>query len=160
MATRLTALALCGALAALAGCGSSSSSSSVSSSSSSTAASTPKTSSTSGTTSTSGSSLEVNVKPKFAKATGPVRSGTVQIAYRNIAIEPDTVRVKVGSKVVWTNYDNVEHNVTSEGGPQHFSSGNFGEGHQFSITVNTPGVLHYECTNHPASMNGTVEVVD
>lgn len=152
MATRSTALVLCAALAALAGCGSSSSSSR-SSSSSSTAASTPK------TTSTSGSSLQVNVKPKFAKATGPVRSGTVQIAYRNIAIQPDTVRVKVGSKVVWTNYDNIAHNVTSEGGPQRFSSGNFGEGRTFSIVVNAPGVLHYECTNHPASMNGTVEVI-
>lgn len=149
MAARSTALVLCAALAALAGCGSSSSTSS----SSSTAASTPK------TASTPGSSLQVNVKPKFAKATGPVRSGTVQIAYRNIAIQPDTVRVKVGSKVVWTNYDNIEHNVTSEGGPEHFSSGNFGEGRAFAIVVNTPGVLHYECTNHPASMNGTVEVI-
>lgn len=150
MAARPTALVLCAALAALAGCGSSSSSSS----SSTKTASTPK------TTSTSSSSLQVNVKPKFAKATGPVRSGTVQIAYRNIAIQPDTVRVKVGSKVVWTNYDDIEHNVTSEGGPQRFSSGNFGEGHAFAITVNTPGVLHYECTNHPATMNGTIEVID
>lgn len=153
MRSRPTALVLCAALAALGGCGSSSSGgSSSASSSSSTSASTAK-------TTTSGSSLQVNVKPKFAKATGPVRSGTVQIAYRNIAIEPDTVRVKVGSKVVWTNFDNVEHNVTSEGGPQRFSSGNFGEGHTFSIVANTPGVMHYECTNHPASMNGTIEVV-
>ena len=152
MAARSTALVLCAALAALAGCGSSSSSSG-SSSSASTAASTSK------TTSTSGSSLQVNVKPKFAKATGPVRSGTVQIAYRNIAIQPDTVRVKVGSTLVWTNYDNIAHNVTSEGGQQRFSSGNFGEGRTFSIVANTPGVMHYECTNHPASMNGTVEVV-
>ena len=40
----------------------------------------------------------------------------MQIAYRNIAIAPDTVRVKVGSTIRWTNYDSVEHNVTSEGG--------------------------------------------
>ena len=40
----------------------------------------------------------------------------MQIAYRNIAIDPDTLRVKVGSTVKWTNYDSVEHNVTSEGG--------------------------------------------
>ncbi|HTZ85025.1 MAG TPA: plastocyanin/azurin family copper-binding protein [Solirubrobacteraceae bacterium] len=97
--------------------------------------------------------------PKFAPATGAVRSGTVQIAYRNIAIAPDTVRVKVGSKLVWTNYDEVEHNVTSEGGPQHFDSGNFGEGKTFSIVANKPGVIHYECTNHPATMNGSIEVI-
>lgn len=140
---------------ALAGCGSSSSSSGTSSSTSTTPSIT--TSSTKSTS--SGPHLKVTTTPKFAPATGPVRSGTVQIAYRNIAIAPDTVRVKVGSKLVWTNYDEVEHNVTSEGGPQHFASKNFGEGATFSIVANKPGVIHYECTNHPATMNGTVEVV-
>ena len=38
------------------------------------------------------------------------------VAYRNIAIDPDTLKVKVGSTIEWTNYDSVEHNVTSEGG--------------------------------------------
>jgi plastocyanin len=88
-----------------------------------------------------------------------VRSGTVQIAYRNIAIAPDTVRVKLGSTIEWTNYDSIEHNVTSEGGPQKFASKGFGEGGTFEIKVTTPGVIHYECTFHPASMNGTIEVV-
>lgn len=156
MGSRLTALGVCAALAALAGCGSSSGTSSSSSSSSpaaSTAAGTAKMSST------PAGSVKVNVKPKFATASGPVRSGIVQIAYRNIAIAPDTVRVKVGSTIEWTNYDNVEHNVTSEGGPQRFASGNFGEGGTFKLEATKPGVLHYECTNHPASMNGTIEIV-
>ena len=52
----------------------------------------------------------------------------MQIAYHNIAINPDTVKVKVGSTIKWTNYDPVEHNVTSEGGPQKFASKDFGEG--------------------------------
>lgn len=152
MHRRLAIPALCAALA-LAGCGSSSSTSS----SSSTAAGSGTTSSAQSTK--SGPSLKVSTTPKFAPATGSVRSGTVQIAYRNIAIAPDTVRVKVGSKLVWTNYDDVEHNVTSEGGPQSFASKNFGEGGTFSIVANKPGVIHYECTNHPTTMNGTVEVI-
>jgi len=101
----------------------------------------------------------VTTTPKFATATGPVRSGTVQISYRNITIAPDTVRVKVGSTIKWTNFDEIAHNVTSERGPQKFASKDFGEGGTFSIKATKPGVINYECTIHPASMNGTIEVV-
>ena len=79
------------------------------------------------------------------------------VAYRNIAIHPDTARVKVGSVVRWTNYDPVEHNVTSHGAGQHIASGNFGEGKTFSVRLTRPGVIHYTCTIHPATMNGTIE---
>lgn len=152
MGGRLTALSICAAVVALAGCGSSSSSSS------STSAAAPK------STQTAASGLKVTTRPKFASASGPVRSGIVLIAYRNIAIAPDTVRVKVGSTIVWTNYDNVEHNVTSESdrskiGQQSFASKDFGESGTFAVKTLKPGVIHYECTIHPASMNGTIEVV-
>ena len=83
----------------------------------------------------------------------------MQIAYRNITIQPDTVKVKVGSSITWTNYDSIEHNVTSEGGPRRFASHNISEGDHFAIKATTPGVIHYECTIHPTSMNGTIEVV-
>jgi plastocyanin len=88
-----------------------------------------------------------------------VQSGLVQIAYRNIAIDPDTVRVKVGSTIRWTNYDSEEANVTSEGGPYKFASKNFGEGGTFELKASRPGVIHYECTLYPVTMNGTIEVV-
>ena len=142
----LLALAAVGVLALVAGCGSSSSSSSSSTT-------------TSKSTSTKASSLKVNTTPKFAPAGGAVRSGTVNVAYRNIAIAPDTLKVKVGSTIKWTNFDEVAHNVTSEGGPQTFASKDFTQGGTFSIKALKPGVIHYECTIHPASMNGTVEVI-
>ena len=84
----------------------------------------------------------------------------MQVAYRNIAIAPDTFKVKVGSTIKWTNFDNVAHNVTSEEGPQKFASKDFGENGTFEVKALKPGVIHYECTIHPASMNGTIEVVD
>jgi plastocyanin len=98
--------------------------------------------------------------PKYGTPSGssPVLSGQVQIAYRNIAIEPDTLRVKVGSTITWTNYDSIEHNVTSEGGPQSFASKDISEGATYKIVADKPGVIHYECTIHPASMNGTIVV--
>jgi plastocyanin len=139
----LPALIACSALLFAAGCGSSGSSSS-----------------TAASTSTSGG-LKTDTTPKYAApaSSTPVQSGTVQIAYRNIAIDPDTVKVKVGSTLVWTDYDDVTHNVTSQSGPAHFASANLTEGSKFSYKVTKPGLIHYECTYHPASMNGTIEVV-
>jgi plastocyanin len=142
-------LLACAALLLGAGCGSSSRSTT----SSASGASPP-------TTSTHQGGFKVSTTPKFGSApkSAPVQSGTVKIAYRNITIAPDTVKVKVGSTIVWTNEDPVEHNVTSHSGPAHFASKNFGEGQSFSVTVTRPGVIHYLCTIHPTTMNGTIEV--
>ena len=157
MSRGLPILLVCAALVALAGCGSSSGSSSSSS------AATTSSTSTANTIGAGkpGSGLKPTTTPKFASppASAPVQSGIVQIAYRNIAIAPDTLRVKVGSTIRWTNFDAVDHNVTSQGGPQKFASKDFGEGGTFEIKALKPGVIHYECTIHPASMNGTIEVV-
>jgi plastocyanin len=120
---------------------------------------------TSSKTTTSGSKtggLQANTTPKYGTppAGAPVQSGPVQIAYRNIAIDPDVLKVKVGSTIKWTNYDPVEHNVTSKGGPAKFASKNFGEGATFEFKVTKAGLIHYVCTIHPTTMNGTIEVVN
>lgn len=140
-----------------AGCGSSESGGS--SSSTATTSSTSSTSSAASTSTAGG--IKTDTTPNYASpsSSAPVQSGTVPIAYRNIAIAPDTLRVKVGSTIKWTNYDSVEHNVTSEGGVAKFASKNFGEGGTYEVKVTKPGIIHYECTIHPASMNGTIEVV-
>jgi len=153
----LSTLIACAALLLVAGCGSSSSSSS-----SSVTSSTPASgSSTAGATGATSGGLKATTTPNFASpgASAPVQGGTVHITYHNISIAPDTVKVKVGSTIIWTNLDSVEHNVTSEGGPQKFASGTFGEGRSYTIKVLKPGVIHYECTIHPTSMNGTIDVV-
>ncbi len=144
-------VALCATVALAAGCGSSSSGSSNDSTGSATA--TTKTASSSG--------LKYDTTPKYAApaSSAPVQGGVVPIAYRNIAIDPDTIRVKVGSTIKWTNYDPVEHNVTSESGPLHFASKDFAEGKAVEFKMTKPGIIHYECTIHPATMNGTIEVV-
>jgi plastocyanin len=149
MKRAFSTLIACSALLFVAGCGSSSSST------------TTTTSSTAASTSASSGGLKPNTTPKYAApaASAPVQSGTVQIAYHNIAIDPDTVKVKVGSTIKWTNQDPVEHNVTSEGGPAKFASKGLSENGTYELKVTKPGVIHYECTIHPASMNGTIEVV-
>jgi plastocyanin len=148
----LGALLACGGVLLVSGCGSSGSSSS--------SATGTTHASSSASTSTS-PAIKVNTTPRFGSppASAPVRSGAVAIAYRNIAINPDTVKVKVGSTITWTNYDSVEHNVTSHDGPQRFASKDFAESATFSIKAERPGVVHYLCTIHPASMNGTIQIV-
>jgi plastocyanin len=155
----LAATIVCCLLVLAAGCGSSSG---TSGGSAATATGTTSASSSATTKSSSpGATLKADTTPKFAapSPSAPVHSGLVQIAYRNIAIDPDTVRVKVGSTIKWTNYDSVQANVTSEGGPQKFASKNFGEGGTFELRAEKPGVIHYECTLFPTTMNGTIEVV-
>jgi len=61
--------------------------------------------------------------------------------------------------VRFTNYDPVQHNATSVGGPQKFASPNFGPEESFAVKLTKPGLVHFECTIHPATINGTIEVV-
>ena len=145
-----------GAAALAAGCGGSSGAAT-----SSTQATTGTAGSTSAASTAPHASLKVATVPKYAKpsASAPVQGGIVQVAYRNITINPDVLRVKAGTTVRWTNFDPVEHDVTAESGPQRFASRTFGEGQTFQVTLAKPGVYHYECTIHPTTMNGTIEVV-
>jgi len=152
-------LTTCLVLALAAGCGSSKSGTTTSTTATSANATTGSTG-----TSTSGKPKEgivPNGKINYAKpaANAPVQSGLVKIKYHLISIEPDTLKVKVGSTIEWVNEDQVEHNVTSASGPSKFASKNFGEGGTFKITVTKPGIIDYRCTLHPATMNGAIEVV-
>ena len=113
-------VAACVLLAVAAGCGSSAHSGSGSGASSRPAAT--------GTAASGG--VKVTTTPSYGSpaASAAAQSGVVHVAYRNITIRPDTLRVKVGATVVWTNYDPLEHNVTSQTGPLHFASKNIREG--------------------------------
>lgn len=143
-------LFVCAAMALAAGCGSSKSS-----------ATTSTGTTTAGTSEKPKEGIVPNGKINYASppANAPVQSGVVKISYHEISIEPDTLKVKVGSTIEWTNHDPVEHNVTSASGPTKFASKNFGEGGTFKVTVTKAGTIHYRCTLHPATMNGTIEVV-
>jgi plastocyanin len=147
MRTGISAVAACSLALLAAGCGSSGSST--------------NTTATTSTGATAKAGPKAITTPNYASppSSAATQSGTVQVAYRNISIAPDTLKVKVGTTVRWTNYDTIEHNVTSQGGPQAFASKNLSEGQTYQVTLTKPGVIHYICTIHPATMNGTIEVV-
>jgi plastocyanin len=86
-------------------------------------------------------------------------AGRASVAYRNIAIAPPAITVKVGTKVKWTNFDATEHNVAVTSGPRKVTSPAFNKGGTYTATFDRPGVYHYLCTFHPATMTGTITVV-
>ncbi|HEY5193977.1 MAG TPA: plastocyanin/azurin family copper-binding protein [Solirubrobacteraceae bacterium] len=148
-------LAACAMLTFTAGCGSSKSSG--------TASTTTTTGTgTKSTAATPKGGLTTDGKINYASppANAPVQSGLIEISYHEFAIEPDTLKAKVGSTVKWTNNDSEKCNVTSEGGPYKFASGDFGEGGTFELKLDKAGAIHYECTSYPTTMNGTIEVVE
>lgn len=140
----------CAAALLVAGCGSSKS-----------GTTSTETTSTTSKTSSVKSGLTTPGKINYAKppASAPTQSGVIKITYKEFAIEPDTVKAKVGSTIEWTNDNTEKCNVKSEGGPYTFDSGNLPEGRTFVLKLDKPGTIHYECTSYPTTMNGTIEVV-
>ena len=92
-------------------------------------------------------------------ASAPARGRVVPVAYRGIAIVPANVTVNKGAAVRWTNFDATLHNVAITRGPVKFSSPAFNKGASYRATFARPGVYHYLCTFHPATMKGTITVV-
>ncbi|MFI1202636.1 cupredoxin family copper-binding protein [Streptomyces sp. NPDC020883] len=98
-------------------------------------------------------------KPMSPSNTGvpavPVTGNAVAI--KNFAFSPATLKIKVGTKVTWTNQDTDTHTVTStgSGGPLHSPA--LATQATYSYTFTKPGTYAYLCTIHPF-MTATVEV--
>ena len=91
---------------------------------------------------------------------GGAAGGTTEVGMEGIQFDPDSVTVKSGGTVKWTNNESVPHDVTKEDGPgPDFSSGkgNMNQGDTYEQTFKTAGTVNYVCTIHP-NMKGTVEV--
>jgi len=73
----------------------------------------------------------------------------------NFSFTPPTVSVPVGTTVVWTNRDDVPHNVVST--EQKFKSPVLDTDEQFSQRFDGPGAYNYFCSIHP-KMTGRVVV--
>lgn len=85
---------------------------------------------------------------------------TVEVSIKLFSFNPKVLEVPVGTTVVWTNGDAIEHSVTGgvPGNPTGaFDSGFFTEGQTWSHTFTEPGDFSYFCRRHE-SMTGTVKV--
>jgi plastocyanin len=88
----------------------------------------------------------------------PQRTGdTAQVAMRDIKMVPESVTVKVGQRVKWTNEDPVAHTATSRSGGT-FDSGTIEPSKTFSWKAGQPGKVEYYCTIHGSQQSGTITV--
>jgi len=83
----------------------------------------------------------------------PANANAVEIM--DFAFTPETVTVKVGSAITWTNGDGFAHSVKSADGS--FVSQDLQQGQTYEPTLCTAGTFAYLCGIHN-SMTGTVVV--
>jgi plastocyanin len=104
--------------------------------------------------------------PGTAPGTGSGSGGT-DVTIQNFSFTPQTITVKPGTKVTWTNKDSVPHNIVSTDGPSltagptpTFNSGTLSQGQTFSFTFAKAGTYFYECSIHAniAAMHATIVV--
>jgi plastocyanin len=80
---------------------------------------------------------------------------TAEVKIDSFAFGPGTLTVAVGTKVTWTNRDDIPHTVVSSGGA--FRSKVLATGEEFSYIFAKAGTFPYFCSIHP-QMTGKVVV--
>ncbi len=70
-----------------------------------------------------------------------------EVTIDNFCFSPQTLTVPAGTKVTWTNKDDVPHTVTST--DKQFGSRALDTDEKFSFTFSTPGTYNYYCSVHP-----------
>ena len=90
--------------------------------------------------------------PAGAAAADPPR--THEVVIRGLLYVPETLTVRPGDVVVWSNKDPFPHTVTAAGA---FDSGSVAAGKSWRFTARKPGTYPYLCTLH-TTMKGTLRV--
>ena len=88
-----------------------------------------------------------------ARESAPVATNQVTMA-KSYRFDPNTIEIKAGQTVTWTNDDNFTHTVRFDGQSDH----KVGRGDSVSITFDKRGTFHYVCSLHSNDMHGTVIV--
>ncbi len=81
------------------------------------------------------------------------------VIMKNIRFAPETITVKRGTTVIWTNEDSINHQISGDSGLILFDSAAIRPGEIYSFTFNTAGTYNYHCNIHPF-MRGKVVVVE
>ncbi|MEX0762492.1 MAG: cupredoxin domain-containing protein [Dehalococcoidia bacterium] len=89
-----------------------------------------------------------------ATSTAPDASEVVRVSIAQFAFSPATLTVDPGTRVEWTNQDDVPHTATLN---DVFDTDNITTGDSGSHVFDTPGTFDYICALHP-DMTGTVIV--
>jgi plastocyanin len=82
------------------------------------------------------------------------RPSTHEVVIQGLLNVPETLKVKRGDIVVWTNKDPFPHTVTAPGA---FDSGPIAAGKSWRLVARRAGTYAYVCTLH-SNMKGTLQV--
>lgn len=107
-----------------------------------------------GTTPTVVPTATPTTNPTTPTPTPTTASSGNSVSIMNFSFSPNSLTVKVGTKVTWTNHDSVTHTVTADQGA--FNSP-VPPGGSFSFTFSKAGTYAYHCMIHP-SMTATIIV--
>jgi plastocyanin len=107
-----------------------------------------------------GASVALALLLGFSASTFPQGGTAASAAIRVFQFQPGALEVRPGTRVTWTNQDDITHTVTS--GMPGSPDGRFdvlldGKGITGSATFTAPGVYPYFCARH-TSMRGEVVV--
>lgn len=94
-----------------------------------------------------------------ANTTSKVSDGG-SVTIKMFKFDPTPLKVSVGTKVTWTNADDILHTVTSgEPGKEDgkINGEMNGQGKSFTFAFTTPGTYNYFCSRHNG-MRGEVDV--
>jgi plastocyanin len=98
--------------------------------------------------------------PAPTPAPAPKPAGQVEVAIGDFSFTPKTLRVPVGTTVVWTNRGNAPHTVTADNNS--FVSDTLRNGQSFRHTFTQAGTFPYFCEFHGGpggvGMTGVVQV--
>jgi plastocyanin len=83
---------------------------------------------------------------------------TTQIAIDNFSFLPAQITITAGTRVTWTNHDDVIHTATSDVKPPVFNTGVLDTDQTYSFVFDKPGIYTYYCKVHP-HMTGKITVM-
>jgi plastocyanin len=109
-----------------------------------------------GSTPTPAATVAPASAPASAAPSAGGGAGASAVTIQNLAFNPPTLTVKVGTEVTWTNQDSVAHTVTFDTGGA--TSDNLTQGATYKQTFSSAGTLAYHCKIH-AFMTATITVM-
>ncbi|HUE43289.1 MAG TPA: cupredoxin family copper-binding protein [Candidatus Sulfotelmatobacter sp.] len=93
--------------------------------------------------------------PTQAAQTAAQTGNVVEVKVDNFSFSPQTITIKPGTTVIWTNRDDIPHTVVSD--DKVFKSKVLDTDEKFSFTFDKAGSFPYFCSVHP-KMTGKVIV--
>ena len=84
-------------------------------------------------------------------------AGEAAVSIDNFTFSPAAITVAAGTRVVWTNRDDIPHTVVGADDPRALRSPALDTDDRFAFAFAAPGTYRYFCSLHP-HMQGTVVV--